>query len=418
MHFIWKGVVKEIGFYLSDYVCQKEFNGVPYNAKLRWDWARDIPGRTGEHAATNPLNHEFAILRQQPSGNQLYLMAHVEANTPPPPDAKITVWLRAMQSDREGIRAWLSYSGACPYRPNQYHFRKLYGQETLLDDQLHEDDKYLRLRQSNDKVDELATYDHARDKTKSNYDDSSTLESSLTTHELRGRARYDVGEWRDIEPTLPTLLRFVQAAGVEKVTVEVIPRPPHITVKCGREWLPTKNQADILYYSGHGHSKDGSLECWGKARATSRFTVADVAPSSNWKEDLDYFIIAGCSVLHPDNTNGFAWGKETLKKGLLKGLAGYAYIKTYWGLHRFSAPSDRSGISKQAVQWFVKYLSASGPPTNVPDRVLEAWLLANINCVRPGIVYNVTNYWMVNVKWKFGRGIYLDNSQIVISKSW
>jgi hypothetical protein len=92
--FVWKGKIKEIGFYLWDYVCQKEWNGHSYNAKLRWDWAKDIPGRTGEQAAVDPLDHEFAILRQQPSGNVIYLMAHVESDEPPPPSAKVTVWLR------------------------------------------------------------------------------------------------------------------------------------------------------------------------------------------------------------------------------------------------------------------------------------------------------------------------------------
>ena len=34
-------------------------------------------------------------------------------------------------------------------------------------------------------------------------------------------------------------------------------------------------------------------------------------------------IIAGCAVLKPDSTNGFAWGNATLKQGILKGLCGY-----------------------------------------------------------------------------------------------
>ncbi len=133
----------------------------------------------------------------------------------------------------------------------------------------------------------------------------------------------------------------------------------------------------------------------------------------NWNEDLDYFIIAGCAVLHPDNTNGFAWGRETLRKGLLKGLAGYAYIVTY-GRFRYSAPPDVKGESTRVVKWFISYLNTNSPsPPIVPDRVLEAWLLANLVCMRPGIVYNATNYWMVNVKWRLGRGIYLEEPKVV-----
>jgi hypothetical protein len=75
--FVWEGKIKEIGFYLWDYVYQKEWKGHSYNAKLRWDWARDIPGRTGEQAAVDPLDHEFAILRQQPSSNVIYLGGQV-----------------------------------------------------------------------------------------------------------------------------------------------------------------------------------------------------------------------------------------------------------------------------------------------------------------------------------------------------
>lgn len=391
-YLVWRGTVKEIGFYLSDYVCQRHFNNITYNAKLRWDWAKDIPGRSGEDAATNPLNHEFAILRQQPPGEVLYLMAHVEALAPPPPGAKITVWLRTTQSDRKGIRVWLPYSAPCPFRPNQYHFRKPYGQEIKFHHQFSVNDRYIRLSQKDEGIDELTTYDHARDKKKSNYDDSSELESKLLTHELRGRARFDVGEWREIEPTLPTLLRFIQAAGVEKIVAEAIVQPPHIEVACGREWLPVKNQADILYYSGHGHSSHGGLERWGPNGPTSTFTVNDVNPIANWNEDLDYFIIAGCAVLKPDKTNGFAWGNATLKNNIIRGLCGY------YG----RSPSDAKGGSVEVVKRFVTYLTTIRPSNYSGDRVLDAWLEANIwgnGAVGSyAIVYNANQYWKVTRK--------------------
>jgi hypothetical protein len=182
-------------------------------------------------------------------------------------------------------------------------------------------DRYIRVSQKDEEVNELTTYDHARDKNTSNYDDSQELENKLVTHELRGRARFDVGEWKDLEPTLPTLLRFIQAAGVEKIVAEAIPQLPHITVECGREWLPVKNQADILYYSGHGHSNSGSLERWGPNGSASTFTVSDVNPAANWNEDLDYFIIGGCGVLYPDNANGFAWGKCYLEDKFVEGVS-------------------------------------------------------------------------------------------------
>ena len=416
---VWKGKVKEIGFYLWDYVCQKEWNGFPYNSKLRWDWESILAmfGRWGSDAATNPLEHEFAILRQQPPGNTLYLMAHVEADTPPPPDAKITIWLRTMQSQGD-IRVWLPYSAPCPYRSNQYHFRKPYGQEISFHDQLNVNDRYIRVSQKDEEVNELTTYDHARDKNTSNYDDSQELENKLVTHELRGRARFDVGEWKDLEPTLPTLLRFIQAAGVEKIVAEAIPQLPHITVECGREWLPVKNQADILYYSGHGHSNSGSLERWGPNGSASTFTVSDVNPAANWNEDLDYFIIGGCGVLYPDNANGFAWGNVTLKTNLLKGLAGYAIIYR-WGVAPFSAPADNTGESTQKVQSFVFFLLHQQPVNRTGDRVLDAWLAANIHHKkpRPAIVYTQNRYWQVNVKSDWRGRIHLGNPP-VIDQSW
>jgi len=425
---IWKGKVKEIGFYLRDYACQRVFQKkflwiclgrYPYNSKLRWDWATDLSsaGRTAEKAATNPLEHEFAILRQQPPGDTLYLMAHVEADTPPPSNAKITIRLRTTQSDPEGTNVVLPYAGPCLHRPNQYHFRKPYGKEISFHDRS-EYDRYIGISRKDERINELTTYDHARDKETSNYNDSQALEVKLVTHELRGKARFDVNEWRSDEPKLPTLLRFIQAAGVEKIVAKAIPQPPHITVECKEEWLPVKNQADILYYSGHGHSRNGSLERWGPEGSASTFTVSDVNPAANWNEDLDYFIIGGCGVLHPDNTNGFAWGNATLKTNLLKGLAGYAVVRCFpwWP---FSAPADNRGESTQKVQSFVFFLLHQQPVKRTGDRVLDAWLAANIHRKkpRPAIVYTQNRYWQVNVKRKRTGDIYLDTPP-VISEPW
>jgi hypothetical protein len=110
------------------------------------------------------------------------------------------------------------------------------------------------------------------------------------------------GNGRPYTPTLPTMLRFLKAAGVEKIKVfDPLSKKEHE--------LPVKNQADILYYSGHGHRRDGGLERWGSNGCASKFTVNDVNPVVNWNEDLDYFIVAGCGVMHPDNTNGLCVGE-------------------------------------------------------------------------------------------------------------
>jgi hypothetical protein len=193
-------------------------------------------------------------------------------------------------------------------------------------------------------------------------------------------------------PTLATMLRFLKAAGVERIEVF----DPLSKVK---DELPVKNQADILYYSGHGSSATGGLlSCWDKHPVL----VSDIAPSVNWTEDLDYFIIAGCSVLKPDPTNGFAWGNATLKQSILKGLCGY----------HDSAPADNEkdestgiyipnsrGPAVRIAERFTVLMTSEQPNDyGTGHRILNAWLQANKEKHSLGIVYNRDHYWMV-VEW-------------------
>ena len=131
------------------------------------------------------------------------------------------------------------------------------------------------------------------------------------------------------------------------------------------------------------------MSCWDKHPVL----VSDIAPSVNWKEDLDYFIIAGCSVLKPDPTNGFAWGNATLKQGILKGLCGYHGL----------APSDKGGASVRIVQDFATFLTLTQiPPVRSKDYVLDAWLEANLRNKALGIVYTSSQFWKVVVRrWPF-----------------
>ena len=154
-------------------------------------------------------------------------------------------------------------------------------------------------------------------------------------------------------PTLATMLRFLKAAGVEKIEV-FDPFNPKLNGHYVGDVLPVKNQADILYYSGHGSSATGGLlSCWDKHPVL----VSDIAPSVNWKEDLDYFIIAGCAVLKPDGTNGFAWGNATLKQGILKGLCGY---------HE-RAPADNE--KDEATQTYIP--NSRGPAVRIAERFTQ-----------------------------------------------
>ncbi|MCX7777446.1 MAG: DUF6345 domain-containing protein, partial [Armatimonadetes bacterium] len=145
-----------------------------------------------------------------------------------------------------------------------------------------------------------------------------------------------------------------------------------------------KNQADILYCSGHGSRATGSLQSLDNG---GRFKVNDVNPAANWREDLEYFVIAACGVLRPDNINGFAWGNATLKKNILKGLCGY------YG----RAPSDAGGKSVEVAKAFATFLTTQQPPTYSGNRVLDAWLKANRDKDAEAIAYNSSNYWKVRV---------------------
>ena len=378
-----KWQITDVGFYYD-----LNGNGNPYedDEKLRED---------GNDPAS-PQPGEFSILRQQPDGNVLYILAHVSSPTVPPHDAKVTVWLRTSVSDPKGIKVTLHYSGACP-QGDGYHFHKPFGQEIIMVDPPNPsiDDKQIQIHQSEDWTPEVTTYDHiTTPPLTGNYLDSEAIEAGLSGHQKRGRARDDKGQWKMKTLTLATLLRFLQAAGVEKIKVF----DPHSRKE---HELPVKNQADILYYSGHGSSATGGLlSCLDKCPVL----VFDIAPSVNWKEDLDYFIIAGCSVLKPDPTNGFAWGNATLKQGILKGLCGYHGL----------APSDKGGASVRIAERFTQLMTTEQPNNydGTGHRVLNAWLQANREKHSLGIAYNRDCYWIVKEKvikvgdYEFGTGIY------------
>ena len=356
-----KWQITDVGFYYD-----LNGNGNPYEdiEKLRWDG----------NDPSNPQPGEFAILRQQPEGNTLFILAHVASDSPPPSNAKVVVMLKTSVTDPKGIKVTLHYSRACP-QGNGYHFRKPYGQEIKMVDPPEQsmDDVQIQVHMSGDNTAEVTTYDHATT-AGSNYQDSEAIEMGLTGHKKRGRARDK--NWEMTTPTLPTMLRFLKAAGVEKKKV-FDPTNPSV-----KHELPVKNQADILYYSGHGSSASGGLlSCWDKTPVL----VSDIVPSVNWHEDLDYFIIAGCAVLHPDPTNGFAWGNATLKAGILNGLCGY-YA---------SAPSDGGGKSVEVAKAFAAFLTSQQPPIYSGNRVLDAWLEANRKNKSLGIAYNSTQYWKV-----------------------
>jgi hypothetical protein len=322
----------------------------------------------------------------------------VDSPAPLPRNAKAKVRSRTSVSDTKGIKVTLHYRKKCPKYPNKYHFCK----EILIVDPPNPsiDDKQIQIHKSPDGVAEVTTYDHAMSKISNNLD-SGVIELGLRSeYKMRGRARYDKELWDRNKPTLPTLLRFIRAAGVEKMEVYDPSKPLEV-----RYELPVKNQADILYYSGHGYTAPryspdiGRLQCWDGTyfledveepyKFIGTFNVNDIDPS-NWEEDLDYFIIAGCAILKDDNLNGFAWANATLKNGILKGLCGY------YG----SSPSDKGGGSIEIAKEFSALLTIRRPPIYSGDRVLDAWLEANRIHHACGIVYDAKHLWKVVRNWE------------------
>jgi hypothetical protein len=200
-----KWQITDVGFYYD-----LNGNGNPYedSEKLRWDGSDPVKPQPGE----------FSILRQQPEGNVLYILAHVESVTVPPPDAKVTVLLRTSATNQKGIKVTLHYSGACPQGNNRHHFHKPFGQEIVMVDPPNPsiDDKQIQVHQSPDEVAEVTTYDHATDSS-SNYLDSEAIEAGLSGHQKRGRARDDRGQWEMKTPTLVTMLRFLKVKNSQNV---------------------------------------------------------------------------------------------------------------------------------------------------------------------------------------------------------
>jgi len=144
-----KWQITDVGFYYD-----LNGNKNPYEDSERLRWDGDDP--------KNPKPGEFSILRQQPEGNVLYILAHVSSPTFPPSDLKVTVLLRTSATDQKGIRVTLYYRRACPQGNNRHHFHKPFGQEIVMVDPPNPsiDDKQIQIHQSPDEVAEVTTFDH------------------------------------------------------------------------------------------------------------------------------------------------------------------------------------------------------------------------------------------------------------------
>ncbi len=220
---------------------------------------------------------------------------------------------------------------------------------------------------------EFISVDYIRN-AESNDHDSEAFHDGMTNagFPFRGKGRrYDETGQNGDESALVLSLNdaVLQAGGVQFLQVRA-PGSGGSVVSPVRQ---VEDQADVLYYSGHG-SHDGKYITYGP---TEKFFAADA--ESAWKGgDIDTVIIAGCSILDIKDYNdnaGFApvfgWPQinHTASPGEVwmgtgpKVFLGYNYV----------APLDTQGgevnATKQIVDsWFVK--GGTSDPVN-------AWIEAN-----------------------------------------
>jgi tetratricopeptide (TPR) repeat protein len=148
--------------------------------------------------------------------------------------------------------------------------------------------------------------------------------------------------------------KFLKNAGCEILTVLSQNQSNSILVQ---------NQADWLYFSGHGNHKDGKLKT-----SSGKMDIGpeDISATKEWDEDLDIVIIAGCSVLdYNDYNNNYSFWKET-NPGIMWKKAAHN-VKTWLG-YNYSAP--KSPGDKKIIKDFFTYLPQL-------HNYAESWLKAN-----------------------------------------
>ena len=105
-------------------------------------------------------------------------------------------------------------------------------------------------------------------------------------HAFRGKATQDATKTLDsTPPNAQPSESFFKAAGCEIIAVA------YCGVTSAKRQI--MNQADIFYYSGHGHHDINNLD--------GGFTPA--MAGGMWNKDLDCVILAGCSVLDINDYN-------------------------------------------------------------------------------------------------------------------
>jgi len=301
-----------------------------------------------DYSAPQPFYEH--IYRQ---GEKLYLQVRLKpkkAGSQPQPPPATKVKLLSRVTDPIGFTVEVPYHHTDPQDGNAY-YRMQAGTEPKVGSHTNVSNRIIGVKAGNDDVKERTTHDDH------DYSDSDALRYG--GERGKGRAWADVSEEREI---LPANLEYLQAGGVEFLVVSSVINPNK------KDKVPAKNQADLLYFSGHGLSSNGKIFNNATLAETS---VDDIAPTTNWSEDLNCFVIAGCSVLNiatktgHDLDVGIEWANKSIAGrvpgGLLDSLCGY----------HDSAPSDSSPdrvTQRIAAEFSTRFSGSNGP---------QAWREAN-----------------------------------------
>lgn len=189
------------------------------------------------------------------------------------------------------------------------------------------------------------------------------------------------GRWYEDEGgyTLHADLEYLRCAGIEKLNVEsTSDRSKHDTI-------PAKNQADLLYFAGHGNYATGkvfgTLSDPNDKLPPPGVNYSDINPSLHWSNDLNVAVFAACNILDIMDITGTShdgacnWGRQWANYCLAGRTPGgpLSQLCGYYG----KAPSDSGGIPQRVAQAFTARFTGSN--------ACEAWGEAN-NAV-------VNTYW-------------------------
>ena len=181
---------------------------------------------------------------------------------------------------------------------------------------------------------------------------------------------------------------FLKAAGCEIITVSYAG-----VDSCRRQIM---NQADVLYYSGHGLHRFALLD-------------EDYGPSAfsgRWNKDLDCLVVSGCSILDiNDYNNSFALDPEdhVASPGKLWEAVGPNVMLGY----NYYAPADEGGASARIVRTWLMLRSPLGD--------VDAWMQANANNVAWNACAIIKNQKYVYFK-KIVRGFWLKRE--ILKDNW